>query len=160
MNDEEGLRGCWFEGRVAQLSGTHALVAYDELQDGETGEALQEWFPLPGHSAQPDLPAGSAQRVHPSAAYLLRPSAPPEVGHLVASAPLRCLSKPEVFADETDMYEFIIELQRKLVSLNAPYRPVLSSQASNDAGSGGSQGRGAGTRGAGGHRAGRRVVGS
>ena len=81
MNDEEGLRGCWFEGKVAQVSSTHALVAYDELQDGETGTALQEWFPLPGQAAQPDLPADSALRVHSSASYLLRPAAPPEVRH-------------------------------------------------------------------------------
>lgn len=80
MNDEEGLRGCWFGGRVARACASHALVAYAELEDEEAGGPLQEWFPLPGAPAG-GLPApnDAGLRVHTQPGYLLRPAPPPEV---------------------------------------------------------------------------------
>jgi hypothetical protein len=80
MNDEEGLRGCWFGGRVAQTCGSHALVAYAELEDEDAGGPLREWFPLPGAPAGlPGAPGGAGLRVHTQSGYLLRPAPPPEV---------------------------------------------------------------------------------
>ena len=46
MNDEEGLRGCWFAGSIAQLCASHALVSYADLEDEANGGPLQEWFLL------------------------------------------------------------------------------------------------------------------
>lgn len=71
-NDEEGLRGCWFSAVVQQIEPTHVLVAYDDLEDEETGVVLQEWFSMPG--AQAAAPSFvSSFKVHTEPGYMLRP---------------------------------------------------------------------------------------
>ncbi len=77
-NDEAGLRGCWFPAVVQQTERTHVLVAYDNLDDEGTGEALQEWFPVP--SVQRGVPDFASNfRIHTAPGYLLRPLPPESV---------------------------------------------------------------------------------
>ena len=80
MNDEEGLRGCWFAAGVAQLCASHALVSYADLQDEGSGASLQEWFPLPGMGPGGlSAAAAGGKRVHAQPGYMLRPAPPAEV---------------------------------------------------------------------------------
>ena len=80
MNDEEGLRGCWFAGSIAQLCASHALVSYADLEDEANGGPLQEWFLLPGVSTgQLSASAAGGKRVHVEPGYMLRPTPPAEV---------------------------------------------------------------------------------
>jgi hypothetical protein len=76
-NDEAGLRNCWFPGVVQQVTETHALVAYDELDD-EDGSQLQEWFQLPGLE-QEDFSVTTSFTVHKSPAFAMRPRPPQNV---------------------------------------------------------------------------------
>lgn len=50
MSREVGLEGCWFRGTVERLHHGWALVAFEELTDGdeEGSPPLREWFPVPG----------------------------------------------------------------------------------------------------------------
>ncbi|BDA42682.1 probable protein AGENET DOMAIN (AGD)-CONTAINING P1 at N-terminal half [Coccomyxa sp. Obi] len=77
-NDEAGLRGCWFPAVVQQTERTHVLVAYDNLDDEGTGDALQEWFPVP--SVQGGVPEFTSNfKIHTAPGYLLRPQPPGDV---------------------------------------------------------------------------------
>jgi len=62
-NDEDGLRGCWFAGAVAQRAPGAALVAYAELEDDGA----------PGGGARP--PDDGRAR-HRGAGFQLRPQLP------------------------------------------------------------------------------------
>ncbi|CAL8467664.1 g7202 [Coccomyxa elongata] len=76
-NDEAGLRGCWFPAVVQQTERTHVLVAYENLDDEGTGDALQEWFPVP--SVQGGLPDFASNfKIHSAPGYMLRPQPPEE----------------------------------------------------------------------------------
>ncbi len=73
LNDEPGLADCWFPGKVAETSGVHLLVVYNNLQDEDGGQPLREWFPLPG--SQHDLTIETAHTVHTdSRRYQVRPA--------------------------------------------------------------------------------------
>ncbi len=80
-NDEDGLRGCWFAGAVAQRAPGAALVAYAELEDdGAPGEPLREWFPLPAGAAGTRgggaRPPDDGRARHRGAGFQLRPQLP------------------------------------------------------------------------------------
>lgn len=77
-NDEAGLRGCWFPAVVQQTERGLVLVAYDEVDDEDTGNALQEWFPAPG--AHPTVATlASNFKIHTAPGYLVRPQPPEDV---------------------------------------------------------------------------------
>lgn len=79
-NDEAGLRGCWFPAVVQQTERTHVLVAYENLDDEETGDTLREWFPVPGvNGGVPDF--ASNFKIHSAPGYMLRPQPPEEVSN-------------------------------------------------------------------------------
>lgn len=83
-NDEAGLRGCWFPAAVRQVERGLVLVAYDEVDDEDTGDALQEWFPAPG--APGYLPAlASNFKAHTAPGYLIRPQPPDNVSSLCSA---------------------------------------------------------------------------
>lgn len=81
MTDEEGLQGSWFLGTITQLQHSFALVAYDELMVSEdSGEKLQEWFPLPGASQAKLALLETTYDSHFGPGFKIRPPPPPEVG--------------------------------------------------------------------------------
>lgn len=78
--DEEGLQGCWFGASLVEARHNFALVEYQELMDEEnTSQHLQEWFPLPD-AKQADLAKlGSDHDAHFGPGFKIRPPPPPQV---------------------------------------------------------------------------------
>ena len=78
-NDEPGRSGCWFPGQIAEASGQHALVIYNDLLDKQSGAPLREWYPLPRCSQE--LAIATPHTIHiDGQRYQIRPAPPEEVG--------------------------------------------------------------------------------
>ena len=73
-NDEDGLRGCWFEAKIVGRAANYALVAYKELQDeADESMPLKEWFHIPGRPSRDssDVPSGHPCHLEPG--FHMRP---------------------------------------------------------------------------------------
>eukprot|EP00879_Flechtneria_rotunda_P011095 GHRR01011592.1.p1 GENE.GHRR01011592.1~~GHRR01011592.1.p1 ORF type:complete len:637 (+),score=272.56 GHRR01011592.1:995-2905(+) len=84
MNDEDGLRGAWWAGRITAMQHGYALVEYAALFNDEAGTTpLREWFVVPGLGAAADPTAGQAVAqgyvMHLGQNYQMRPKPPQEL---------------------------------------------------------------------------------
>lgn len=80
MTDEEGLQGCWFTGAITKLQHGYARIQYEELMDeDDTNQHLEEWFPLPEAVEADAARLGSEHDAHFGPGYQIRPVPPIQV---------------------------------------------------------------------------------
>lgn len=74
MTDEEGLQGCCFAGTIVKLQIGFALVKYEHLMDeADTDQHLQEWFPLPEAQQANIAELGSQYGINTGPGVQIRP---------------------------------------------------------------------------------------